>query len=1116
VNLFVLAQRSTQYHWRTNLAVVLGVAAAVSVLAGALVVGDSVRGSLRDLALGRLGRTDYVVSSLGFFREAAADDVRSALKAVSAAPLIVADGFVTLESSGRRASNVLVYGVDQRFWSFHGLENREGVFASPALAAEVGAKEGDVLLTRLQRPSEIPVESLFGRKEEVGRTVRLTLAGVLPRDQLGEFALKPQQTEVRAVFAPIRRIQRDLGVSGQVNTVLVAGGERTDAAFRSAFHLEDLGVRIGTASDPPAVIIESATGIVSDALEAAVHDAAGKLDLQTIPVFTYLANSIRSGDRQIPYSLITATDLFLLPNVDVTKIAKRIQPDTKSHPPIVLNEWAAKELSAGPGDSIEIDYYLWDPAAGLTTHTASFQVDRVVPIAGLAADRRLTPQYPGITGANSLADWDPPFPIDLSRVRPKDERYWNEYRTTPKAFVPYERGRDLWRSRYGALTSVRALASDTEEATKTAGLLDNALRATLSPAAMGVSLFPVRAAALDGAQGATDFGEYFTYFSFFLVVSALLLAVIFFKLGIEQRLHQIGILRASGYTMAIVRRLLLGEALLLAVLGAALGVAGALGYGQLIVHGLRTWWVGAVGTTMLQLHVRPVSLAIGAGAGVLAATLCVLVSLRTVNRMSPRSLLTATSLDAPVALDPRRARRNRRLASLFAIAGGGLIGMGFALPSTQAGAFFGAGAALLAGMLLWLAGWLRARDARPIAGRGSWAVVRLGFRSAAFRPGRSVLSAALIASAAFIIVSVDAFRREGGELTTDPKSGTGGYVLFAESEIPLLHNPNDATGRETLMIQSPDLAQTRFTRFRVRPGEDASCLNLYRPTNPTIIAPEDAFISSGRFTFAASKAESDAERSNPWLLLRRRFDDGAVPVVADATSMQYVLHVAVGDTLSMDTGGDHPLVLRFVGALRDSVLQGELVIAEEQFVRLFPQQQGYRVFLVDAPGVHSVDRANQLAGAVEQDLLPFGVDATVTSERLASFHRVENTYLSTFQALGGLGLLLGTIGLATVMFRNVLERRRELALLRAVGYDRRSVSMMILAEAGFLLIAGVLAGAGSAAVAIAPAWLGRSGAAPGIGLGLLLAAVIVAGVLSSLVATRAALSGKMLEALRAE
>ena len=1110
MKLSTLVTNSVRYHWRTNLAVALGVAAAVSVLAGALVVGDSVRGSLRDLALGRLGRTDLVVSSLGFFRESAADDLRKSLQASGTAPLIVADGFVTLESSGRRAANVLVYGVDQRFWIFHGVTTRDGVFVSPALAAEVGAKDGEVLLTRLQRPSEIPVESLFGRKEEVGRTVRLTLAGVLPRDQLGEFALKPQQTEVRAVFAPLRRIQRDLGVTGQVNTVLVAGGNRSDAALRSALQLEDLGVKLTTIEEPRTIIVEQASGIIGEALEAAVRRAATKIGIVPVPVFTYLANSIRKGDRQIPYSLITAVDLRLLPSGPPKPGG--FQPPAADA--IVLNEWAARELDARAGDRVEIEYYRWDAVKGLTTHQAAFTVDRVVAIAGVAADRRLTPEFPGITGANSLADWDPPFPIDLSRVRPIDERYWDEYKTTPKAFIAYERGRELWQSRYGAVTSIRMPVF-----APTSGILPplvEELRTAISPSAMGVSLFPVRAAALDAAQGATDFGQYFTYFSFFLVVSALLLAVLFFKLGVEQRLQQIGILRASGYTMRTIRRLLLGEALVLAVLGGILGILGALAYGQIIVYGLRTWWVGAVGTTMLDLHVRPASLVIGALGGVVASALCVLVSLRAVGRMSPRSLLTAQSLDAPAGIDPRRARRNRWIAAVSGLMAAGLLALGFASPSMQAGAFFGAGALLLIGLLFWLSGWLRARDTRAIEGTGLWAIARLGFRSAAFRPSRSVLSAALIASAAFIIVSVDAFRREGGELTTDPKSGTGGYVLFAESEIPLLHNPNDASGREALMMQSPELRDVRFTRFRVRPGEDASCLNLYRPTNPTIVAPETGFIESGRFTFASSMAESDAERANPWLLLQRRFDDGAVPVVGDATSMQYVLHVAVGDNMTLDTGGDEPLTLRFVGALRDSVLQGELIISDEQFVRLFPQQQGYRLFLVDAPGVATVEQANHLAGVVEQELQPLGVDATVTSERLAAFHRVENTYLSTFQALGGLGLLLGTVGLATVMFRNVLERRRELALLRAVGYDARTVSTMILAEAAFLLTAGVGAGAASAAIAIAPAWLGRSGALPGIGLLLLLVAVILAGIVSSVVATRAALSGRVLEALRAE
>jgi ABC-type antimicrobial peptide transport system permease subunit len=1091
------------------------VAAAVAVLAGALVVGDSVRGSLRDIALGRLGQTDQVLSSMGFFREELSNDIRTALGATATAPLIVADAFVTLESSGRRASKVVVYGVDERFWKFHGLTPVEGVMISPALASEVGGNEGDVLLTRLQKPSEVPIESLFGRKEDIGRTVRLTLSGVLPRDRLGEFSVKPQQSGVRAVFAPLRRLQRDLAVPGQVNTILVSGGERTDAKLRSALQLEDLGVRV-TVMDvsPPTVVLEGASGIVSEALEAAGRRAASAVGREPTPVFTYLANTIRRGDRHIPYSLITAMDLGQLSSLERNPPAASTAPAAGADA-ILLNEWAARQLAAAPGDRIVVDYYLWDPAIGLATGSAQFTLAGIVPIVGLSADRRLAPDYPGITGSASLADWDPPFPIDLSRVRPEDEHYWDQYGATPKAFIPYERGRELWQSRYGALTSLRLPVYDGGSPAAVASKLRDELRTTLSPNAMGVALYPARAAALEAAQGATDFGQYFTYFSFFLMVSALMLAVLFFKLGVEQRLRQVGILRASGYSMTIVRRLLIGEALILAAVGGALGIAGAVLYGKVIVYGLGTWWIGAVGTTLLDLHVRPLSLVLGALGGCVAATLCVLVSLRAVGRLSPRALLTAQSLDEPRVPDARGARRNRLLSMCFAIAGFGLIGLGFANPPAQAGAFFGAGAALLVGALLWLAGWLRARDTRPITGRGAWAVARLGFRSAAFRPARSVLSAALIASAAFIIVSVDAFRREGGGLTSDPKSGTGGYVLFAESELPLLHNPNDPSGREALTIQAPELAQVRFTRFRVRAGEDVSCLNLYRPTNPTIVAPEAAFIESNRFTFASSMAESDAERANPWLLLRRQFADGAIPVVADATSMQYVLHVGVGDTFSIDTG-ERPLVLRFVGALGDSVLQGELVISEDAFVKQFPQQQGYRLFLIDAPSVTSVEGARTLAGVVERELQPLGFDATVTSERLAAFHQVENTYLSTFQALGGLGLLLGTVGLATVMFRNVLERRRELGLLRAVGYDTRRMTIMILAEAAFVLGTGMAAGAGCAAIAIAPAWLGRGGALPGAGLMLLLAAVGVAGVLSSAIATRAALGGRILEALRAE
>jgi putative ABC transport system permease protein len=403
-----------------------------------------------------------------------------------------------------------------------------------------------------------------------------------------------------------------------------------------------------------------------------------------------------------------------------------------------------------------------------------------------------------------------------------------------------------------------------------------------------------------------------------------------------------------------------------------------------------------------------------------------------------------------------------------------------------------------------------------IAGRGAWAVSRLGFRGAAFRPGRSVLSAALVAAAAFIIVSVDAFRRG-----TPPSPAIRGRGPADSRSLPNRTCPSSTTrtspaGREELLIRAPELADVRFTRFRLRPGEDASCLNLYRPTNPKIIAPEASFIEE-----AASRSPDRSPRPTrsaptPGCSCIAGSRTVRCPVIADATSLQYVLHASLGDTMAIDVGAERPITLRFVAALRDSVLQGEIVMGEAHFVRLFPGQDGFRYFLIDAPEVTTRARRRRWREIVERELQPFGVDAVSTADRLDAFHRVENTYLSTFQALGGLGLLLGTVGLATVMFRNVLERRRELALLRAVGYDGRHVTVMILAETIFILCAGLLAGAGCALIAIAPALADRGGSLPGAGLALLLGGVLAAGVLSAMVATRAAVSGHVLQALRAE
>jgi hypothetical protein len=436
--------------------------------------------------------------------------------------------------------------------------------------------------------------------------------------------------------------------------------------------------------------------------------------------------------------------------------------------------------------------------------------------------------------------------------------------------------------------------------------------------------------------------------------------------------------------------------------------------------------------------------------------------------------------------------RGRALSAavLAGMAGLGLSGAGLARLVEPSAAFFGAGAMLLAALLcaLWL--WLSGRGTALVSGIG-----RLGFRFASVRPGRSVLCIATIASATFLIVSLDAFRRTGGG------AGTGGFPLLAESALPVVHNPDTPAGREALNL--PAMDGVRFVPFRLKPGDDASCLNLYRPRNPRVLASPADFLRAARFEFQ----DAMEKPVNPWLLLETPSAGGAIPAIADANSMAYALHVKLGEEFTVE--GKR---FRIVAALRDSIFQGELLISEANFVRAFPEYEGFRFFLVDAPP----GKAAETAAALEGALADYGFDATGTAERLASFHRVENTYLSTFQALGALGLALGTVGLAAVILRNVLERRRQLAMLRAVGYRAGHLRRMTLAENVLLVGMGLGTGAICALVAIAPAVAERGGRLPSATLAVLLAAVLASGLAAAMAGTAAALRSPLVETLKSE
>ena len=437
--------------------------------------------------------------------------------------------------------------------------------------------------------------------------------------------------------------------------------------------------------------------------------------------------------------------------------------------------------------------------------------------------------------------------------------------------------------------------------------------------------------------------------------------------------------------------------------------------------------------------------------------------------------------------------------------------------------FFLVGIALFVGSLQALSAILKSHRVARLRGSGLVMVGRLGCRNAARNRMRSVLSTALIASATFVIVAVAAGRRNPANERPDRASGNGGFSLVAETATPIFPDLNSETGRDKAGLRAPAddaqkqlLADMEVHAFRMRPGENASCLNIYQTQLPTILGVPESLLRRGGFKFI------DQRKADYWKLLSTPRDDGRIPVVGDMNTLMFSLHKGPGATISIAQDSAKKTELAVVGMLDSSIFQGVLLMSEENFQKLFPEHPGYRYFLIGANsdrvskhGEFSAAEVAALSSLLEAGLTPFSFDAERVVDRIAAFLIVQNTYLSTFQTLGGLGLLLGTLGLATVMLRNVVERRSELALLAAVGFTPGRLRVMVLAENALLLLFGLLVGTSCALLAMLPHLVTVGADTPWLSGAKLLLLVFVVGMAAAWAAVKEASRTAIVTALRA-
>ena len=1149
--------------FRMNLAVACGVAAGTAVLTGALLVGDSMRWSLRRLTLDRLGPIEDVLVADRFFRVKLADELADSpgfrQHAAAVVPIILLRASLEnadpQEQSPARANQVNLIGSDERFWQLAAgppaaQPGRREIVLNQPLADQLGARVGDAVLLRLPKPAAIPAESALGERRETVTSQRLTVCAIIPAKGLGRFALRSTQQQPRNAYVPLDALQTRLAQPRRANVLLVTGNH-PQADLKPEDHAALQRMLQPTPADYGLSIERTPRGyvnITSDRmiLPPAVQQAIG--DGKNVqPVLVYLANTIAANGHEIPYSTVAAMDFTAAPPLGpfLSREGKPLAPLADDQ--LVLNSWAAAQLAAKPGDRVTLRYFEPESTAGKTREDSiTLRLAAVAELSGAADDRALVPSLPGVTDRLNMADWDPPFPFDARRIRHQDEEYWNEHGAVPKAFVSLATGRRLWSSRFGQTTSIRIVEPS-------AGHVAGAPLLKIDPAAMGFVFQPLKQQGLAAAAGTTPFSVFFLAFSFFIILAAVMLVALLFRLAIERRAAEIGILLAVGFSRRRVARLLAAEGLAVAAGGGLLGIAAGVGYAALLLAGLQSWWLAAITTPFLHLHMTLESLLIGYASGLLIAMLTIHYSVRRIARIDPRQLLAGDCIKGSevfsVAFTRIRRLRVIELALLLlAIAPAPLLVMAPIRQDVQAGAFFAAGALSLGALLLLIALHLRRGATGPAVAVGRGNLFRLALRNAARNPSRSTLTTGLVAAACFLIVAVSAFRVDPSQQAPALASGNGGFALVGQSDQPIYQDLGSHEGRTQLGFSPEEdhmLAQCTIIPLRVKAGDDASCLNLYRPRQPRVLGVPSALVAHDGFAWADAPKDS----LNPWQLLagdstypahsvcrpHRHTEcagyipatvaaltapsishasgkQSATPVILEQNTANYALNLwqGLGEPYDITDARDRPLHLRVAALLADSIFQGDLLVDEKSLLAIDPELSGYRFFLIETPPAQT----QQVQRLLERVLGDYGFATETTAQRMAGFLAVQNTYLSTFQSLGALGLLLGTIGLAAVQLRNVLERRGELALLRAAGFRRAALAQLVVLENLLLLLTGLAVGALAALVAVLPHLLGRAAAIPWASLAGTLTLVLLAGVAASLIAVASLARTPLLAALR--
>ena len=1099
MSLYKFILKSLWYFRRQHLAVFAGTILSTAVLTGALIIGDSVKYSLRQLVESRLGNTEFaLLTGDRFVRAELAKDISNSAN-VSTASILMVKGIAINNEKETRINSANILGVENSFWQLSNIEMPElkddEAIISTSVADKLNLNKNDEFLLRVENADIIPLNAPFVSQENNSVALRLTVKAIAGNEEMGRFSFKSNQATPSNIFISRKYLSDKLELSGLSNAILVSDNldgnlnkERLNKTLNDVWQLADAGIEIKELNESGKYELLSKRIFIDQAISESVKN----LNLKHESVLTYLVNSIKFKENATPYSFVTAASQPLL--------SENLTKDE-----IIINEWLANDLKVETGDTITLNYFIIGPLRTLVEENQRFIINKIIANESSTIDNSLMPSFPGLSDAGNCRDWETGIPIDLDKIRDKDEEYWNKFKGTPKALVSLQTGLNLWNNQFGNYTAFRFDKNDVK-----LDKLENDVLSNLKPADLKLVFSAVHHKGIQAVNNSVDFGELFLSLSFFVIAAGILLTILLYSLNTEARKQETGILSGLGFSKKQIIKLRFAESAIIIVLGGIAGSFVGILYNYAIMAGLNSIWVDVVRTNMLQVYLNPVSLVIGAVSGIIIALFAIYMVSRKKLKQSIVSLVKETE-----TISYSRAKRNILVSKLIATIGilGAIVLVTFSLITSvneNAGLFLSAGALFILGFTfifnLYFKNYGRKIYNEPISS------TQFALKNAARNKNRSLATIILLALGTFTIIVTGANRKTFYGLENQRQSGTGAFLYWAETTLPLLYNLNTDEGKSKLGLENEKaLENVHFIQFHSLEGDDASCLNLNQVQQPQILGVDaNGFAERNAFSFA--KLLKNISRDSTWLELNKSYENNIIPAFADQTVITWGLKKSIGDTLIYLNEQGEKIKLLLVGSLNSSIFQGNILIANNAFSKHFPSASGSKMMLIEA------DQAKQkeIAETLNMNLADYGIQITKASDRLAEFNSVTNTYLTVFMALGGLGVLIGTFGLGIVLLRNMLERKKELALLLAVGYKKTEIFKLIFIENLFLLLSGLIMGIGAAIIGILPSILSPSFNIPGTFMIALVLMIFFNGLLWIYLPARASMKNILIKSLSAE